>query len=152
MSINLTKIINGDEIKYFTQFNVYKTLHFPNKRIDLQIPIEGDTKLNIVSTKFIDTLQGTSIEGQYLTGKKLVVLGVLNVNLLIFYWNCKLKVSLKNMKLPFSNFIIVPKEICANQPINLRYLIEDITTKAITSHEILVSATILLQFVDEYIL
>ena len=151
MSINLTKIINGDEIKYFKQFNVYETLQFPYKHINLQIPIEAITKLDIKSTKIIDTFQGTSIEGQYLTGKKLIVLGTLNIKLLIPYWDCKPKIRLQYMNLPFSTFIIVPKEICEDQPINLKYLIEDSTAKAITTHSILVSETILLQFVDEYI-
>ena len=151
MSINLTEIINGDEIKYFTEFNVYETLQFPYKHINLQVPIEVITKLNIESTKFIDTFQGNSIEGQYLTGKKLIVLGTLNVKLLIPYWDCKLRVYLRCINLPFSTFIVVPKEICKNQPINLKYLIEDSTAKAITSHLVLVSGTILLQFVDEYI-
>lgn len=152
MTVNISPIINENEMEYFTQFNIYKTLHFPNKCIDLKMPIGNVNNIKILSAKLIDTFQGTSIEGQHLTGKKLIVFGNVNIKLLIPYWDKTLKVFLKDINLGFSTFIIIPKRICENQPINLRYLIEDSTVKVLNQHDVLVSTTILLQFVDQYIL
>jgi hypothetical protein len=151
MALHSSNIIYEDDFNYFKQVNIYKTVHFPNKCISLKKSISATTELKILSTKVIDTFQGTSIEGQCLTGKKLIILGCVNVILLIPYANCKNKDFLKKVSLPFSDYIIVPKECCSNQPINLKHLIEDCTVKAITTHELLVSVTTLFQYLDEYI-
>jgi hypothetical protein len=151
MPLKLSKIVAGDEIKYFKQINLYKTLSLPYRCLQLDEPIDVVSKIDIISAKFIDTPQGTSIEGQHLTGKKLIVLGNLNTRLFLRYTNCKTKVFLKEDNIQFSTFIIVPKQVCEAQPIDLRYLIEDVTVKAIEKYKVLVSATILFQFVHEYI-
>lgn len=151
MKINLSEIISCDEIKYFSEINVYETLHFPCKCIDLKTSIGNSAQLNIVFGKFIETFQGNLKMDEDLIGKKLLILGNVNLKLLIPYLDGSVKVFFKEIYLEFSTCINVPNEICEKQPINLKYLIEDTTVKAITNHEVLLSATILLQFLDEYI-
>lgn len=151
MKVNVLKLICSDKIKYFTQFCIYETLHCSDYCINPKMNIEAISDLKIINTKLISTIKGTSIEGQCLTGKKLVVMSVLVAHLIITNEHFENKRYLKKIKLPFSNYIIVPDDTCENQPINLRYLIEDTTVTVISSHEILISACVILQYVDQYI-
>ncbi|MCR3761433.1 hypothetical protein KYB31_20880 [Clostridium felsineum] len=152
MKLNATEIIDMDNMNYFKQFNIYKTVHFPNRHINLKNEIDYTSRINIVSAKLINTPMGRSIEGQHLTGKKLVILGILNINLLL-YGKCKYEdKAMKNIKMPFSEFIVVPREMCEDKEINLRYLVEEVIVKPISNHDILISSVILLQYIDEYIL
>ncbi|URZ05078.1 hypothetical protein [Clostridium felsineum] len=152
MKLNAAEIIDIDNMNYFKQFNIYKTIHFPNSNINLKKEINCTSTINIVSAKFIDTPKGTSIEGQHLTGKKLVILGLLNVNLFL-NGKCKYEdKAMKNIKIPFSEFIVLPTKICEDKEVNLRYLIEEVIVRPITKHDILISSVILLQYIDEYIL
>ncbi|URZ17989.1 hypothetical protein [Clostridium felsineum] len=152
MKLNAAEIIDIDNINYFKQFNIYKTVHFPNSNINLKEEINYTSRIDIVSAKLINTPIGISIEGQHLTGKKLVILGILNVNLLL-HGKCKYEdKAMKNIKIPFSEFIVVPREICEDKEVNLRYLIEEVIVRPITKHDILISSVILLQYIDEYIL
>ncbi|MEG0564485.1 hypothetical protein, partial [Anaerorhabdus sp.] len=102
---SLTKIICGDEIKYFTQFNVGKTITMPCMNINCKNDdIDAIARVKVYTTKIIDTCEGTSIEGQCLTGKKLIVLGSVNVKLLIPYWYYGSKEGIKDVRIDFSTF------------------------------------------------
>lgn len=149
MSLKLSKINLQDDIKYFKQFNIYETFKVPNICTYSQYNIDTSIKLNIYNTKIIDTIEGLSIEGQNLTGKKLIILGSLNINMFLYSKKIRNKVISNNFSMEFSTFIVIPKEINKDVPIELRYLIEDISIKLITKDSILISSTILLQFVDE---
>lgn len=156
-SIKLDKIVSNfahcgacDEPKYFTQFNIYD--NFPlycNLMKDDNIETTIAT-LEINSVKIVDTVQGISIEGQQLTGKKLIIIGKINTKIIFSCPKNERKLCLSKKSIPFSTFIIIPNELCEEQPINLRYLIEDITTIIIAKNKIFVSITLLMQYVDEY--
>jgi len=151
MSVKLSKITCRDDIKCFKQINLYQTIYLPHRCGDSRFQVDAIGKLNILKTKFIDTMKGESIEGQYLTGKKLIILGNFITKFYFHYGFSSSKVLYQDNSIDFSTFIIVPKEICKDQPIHIKYLIEDITVANISSQKALISATILLQFVDEYI-
>lgn len=176
MNVNLQKMVSTycypeelGELEYFTQFNVYETIDYKNDILkdikktydlicfcerDLDICRIGHTSpgLNIISTKIINTIEGTSIEGQHLTGKKLVVIGELELSLIIYYCiDCDgYNQIVKDISIPFSTFIIIPKDICDLGDINLRYLIEDVSLAYLCTTKVLVSSTLLIQYADEY--
>lgn len=174
MKVNLQRMISSlsysDELEdlcYFNEFNIngslifrkiiYKPIYIKNKRyvikdiakickIDCTYPI-----LKVLSTKIIGTVEGTSLEGQHLTGKKLIIVGEVNLNLIITYYieNKRFKRDIRNITVPFNTFIIIPKdteEICS---VDIKYLIEDVTAIAISKDKILVSITIFMQYLDK---
>ncbi|MGL4570420.1 MAG: hypothetical protein ACRCVJ_05100 [Clostridium sp.] len=151
MSFNLKKIISGKDIKYFKQFNVYKTINISNLCISKKEKIEAISNLNIISVKVIHTFEGTSIEGQHLTGKKLIILGNVIFKIIIPYCKKSNMNPIKKIKVDFSTFIVVPKDMCEDQLIKLKYFIEDSTATIISKSKMLISSTILLQFVEEYV-
>lgn len=50
--------------------------------------------------------------------------------------------------MPFSTVIVIPEDICTTNTINLRYLIEDISVAKISLNQVLVSVTMLIQYID----
>lgn len=170
MKINLQKIVSDfsspeelENFMYFKQLNVYETISFNNNvykmsyctnqeldiyKIEYTIPT-----VDIISTKIIKTMEGTSLEGQHLTGKKLVVIGEINLSLLLTYHiGCnKCNTTIKDVNIPFSTFIIIPKDTCNEDVINLRYLIEDVSSGYLGNSKTIVSVTLLIQYLEEYI-
>ncbi|MCR8746288.1 hypothetical protein [Romboutsia lituseburensis] len=179
MKVDLQKMVSSfscpeelEALRYFKQFNVYETVnlnidaykkgndrnnlyrnsYYNNQEIRISKIESTIPSLNIVSTKIINTMEGTSLEGQHLTGKKLVVLGEISLSLLVTYYiNCnKCNNIVKEVKIPFSTFIVIPKDTCNEEIVNLRYLIEDISTAPLDNSKAIVSITLLIQYLEEH--
>lgn len=164
MNINLEKMVSSlslsekvNSLQYFKQFNAYETINFlnniyaPNKNLKICKLETTVPSLNILSSKIIDTIEGTSLEGQHLTGKKLILIGTINTSLLLTYCiGCnRYNTAIIETPLPFSTFIIIPKYTCDDDTINLRYLIEDISAVYLCKCKAIVSATLTIQYLDE---
>lgn len=106
--------------------------------------------LQVITAKVIDTPEGTSLEGQVLSGKKLILVGDINLSLIIAYsyTNCNEQNVVKKINIPFTTFIVIPKDICLGNVINLRYLIEDVTAVDLQENKIIVSVTFIIQYVQ----
>jgi hypothetical protein len=110
--------------------------------------IDDNVYTEIISHKFINTPQGVSLEGQILTGKKLIFEGVVNLN---FVFKC-LKGNKRcnfNQKLFFNHFIVVPIEICDENEVTIKCLVEDITYCQIECGKMIISVTLFAEYVNE---
>lgn len=151
-----------NSLKYFKQFNVYQNIQLPNINsklcnIENTIPTVDICSANITKAQIIDTMKGTSLEGQNLSGKKLVIVGNISMSLILTYVSntkrnkkSQTKNNVVNIRIPFSTYIVIPNNICESSKVNLRYLIEDISIANITQNKILISTTMLVQYLDEY--
>lgn len=167
MKVNLDKIAPTlscnkeiENLNYFIQFNVYENINYEINSCDNACVCKYKSSIcdieytcpniKINSVKIVDTMEGVSLEGQHLTGKKLVIVGDIQFSLVITYYKgYRIKDSIvKKIQIPFSTFIIIPKEVCSKHTVNLKYLIEDISAVEISEDKILVSVTILIQYVD----
>lgn len=132
--------------KYFTEVNIYENADLKCSLISKK-NIEGfKLKLCITSSEIIDTICGTSIEGQHLTGKKLFIIGKIIIKFII---TCpqKRKSCYIIKEIPLSAFIIIPETICKEQ-IYIDYLVENFTYEIITRGKIFYSITLLLKYDD----
>ena len=73
MYYNTKNIIIPKEVKYFKEELVSEILSIPPQKPDMERVLNVLVWPEVVSTKLIDTDVGMSNEGQYLSGKKLVV-------------------------------------------------------------------------------
>ena len=172
MKVNLRKNVNIslclEKNEFFKQFNIYETIDcnefiyrkefFGNRynmvkhrlmisKADATTPI-----LEIKFAKLLDTIEGTSLEGQHLSGKKLILVGKVNFKLIIcYYYENKFKYSIKNINIPFSTFIIIPKDTCMRDSVNLIYEIEDLSIVYLCKNKIFISVTPLIEYLDEYL-
>lgn len=134
--------------KYFTQFiiNDSKVVH---PKLISDYFYNGCTyDLKINNGKFINTIKGTSIEGQCLTGKKLALVGTFNLSIIYKYKKDIKNCHIINKVIPFSTFIIIPKEICENNIIEIEYYIEDVDVVAICKNKLFISVMLLLKYND----
>lgn len=146
-------------LEYFKQINIYQNLNFNSKNLDISNIDHTNPKIEVHSTKIIDTkitesIKGTSLEGEYLSGKNLIIVGNINMNLILEYFMKTKKIKklkkrdIINFNMPFSTFIVIPEDTCNTDAVNLRYLIEDITIANISLNQVLVSVTMLIQYID----
>lgn len=163
MEVNLDKMIckvsSSDDLaslKYYKQFIVDENIQFNCRnlricKIKVTLP-----EIKIVSAKTIKTPKGTSLEGQYLSGKKLIVVGTLDFSLVIDSYPSNRKTYMVNkeivekVKIPFSTFIVIPNDKNCENKINLRYLIEDVSAVVLCYDKVFVTTSIFLQYMDEY--
>ncbi|WP_252237559.1 SPOCS domain-containing protein [Clostridium sp. ZBS5] len=111
-----------------------------------------NVKLKISCAKIINTIEGKSLEGQYLSGKKLIIIGKVCTELFVVsvnnnYSNC----HYIEREIPFSTFIILPRDVCDEENIHLEYFIEDISTVNVTSKKLLLSVTFLIEFKEDFL-
>lgn len=128
--ISYTGISNckASNILYFKQLNIDYTLCIPNKKpnIDQIVRVWVDT--DVIDTEIIKTPICTSIEGQVLTGYKLLVCG--DIKLKIEYMACDTTQSVHtaHTSVPFCGDIVLPSNININSLIKSSVLVEDITS------------------------
>jgi len=136
--------------KYFKQLNIYANINNNCRCLDESRVKFTKVELEIISTKIINTIEGISLEQQILSGKKLIVVGNLSVQFFLCTHKHHKKGYWIDEDIPFSTFIVIPKEICTNQRPHITHTIEDVTTKIITKGKIFISITFLLEYQEEY--
>jgi hypothetical protein len=139
-----------EEKKYYKQVNIYENIDLNNRCISNHQIQAAVVDFKVETKKIIDTIEGTSLEGQVLTGKKLLIIGNLNTKIFIKVCSYHKNGFWIEKCIPFSTFIIIPKDICEEDPIHIKYTIEDITAMIITCGKLFVSITLLLEYQDEY--
>lgn len=148
-NFNIIEAPIADFPEYFTQFNVSKTLSIAYG-YERCIILKGSfATLYIDSIKIVNTIEGTSLEGQNLTGKKLLVSGFLKAKIYFIDKTDFCPNSYFYKKIPFNSFIIVPKEITDTSHIKLQYEIEDITSTLLNKEKLFITAAIFLQYIYE---
>lgn len=138
------------EEKYFKQLNVYENIDLCYGELSEDQIDVTQVRLCIITLKIIDTIEGTSLEGQHLTGKKVLVNG--DICSKIFIRNndyCRTGYWIDSI-IPFSTFIVVPEDICEDECISIRYTIEDATVRILTNRKIFISITFCLEYQDEH--
>lgn len=112
--------------KNFTQFNLEDVFCMPMQKPDIEQINKVYAKGCITCQEIVKTPVGKSMEGQILTGYKLLVCG--EINLRIQYVACEETQSVHtvNTKFPFCSYVVLPADTNPNSIIKPSILIEDI--------------------------
>ncbi|MEF9992484.1 MAG: DUF3794 domain-containing protein [Romboutsia sp.] len=113
-------------IQYFNQLNIDYTLCIPNQKPDIDQITKVWLDTCVVGSEIIKTPVGASLEGQILTGYKLLVCG--DIKLKIEYIACDATQSVHSAHtvIPFCEYIVLPVNTNINTLINPSIIIEDI--------------------------
>ncbi|MEG0857421.1 MAG: DUF3794 domain-containing protein [Terrisporobacter sp.] len=113
-------------IQYFNQINIDFTLCLPKQKPDIDQITKVWIDTCIVESEIIKTPIGTSLEGQILTGYKLLVCG--DIKLKIEYIACDTTQSVHSAHtvIPFCEYIVLPTNTNPNTLINPSIIVEDI--------------------------
>ncbi|HGM1343369.1 TPA: hypothetical protein ACKON2_002155, partial [Clostridioides difficile] len=148
---NLERCEKLEKTLYLSQFNAYKNFKLASKKTVINSLETYVYNMNISSISLVDTIECISLEDEQLTGKKLILVGDINTDVILDYAgnkrnrNSSKKNTLK-LKIPFSTFIQMPRKIENKDKINLKYLIQDITSSILDDNNLFISVTAIISY------
>jgi hypothetical protein len=128
----------------FKQFTVQENLTIPAAKPDIEQILRVMAEASITSTKIIKTPTGVSLEGQKLTGWKVIVEGVIHQKIEYVADEPTQSVHSAHFKIPFSTFIVLPCSITNDMVVTVVPYIEDIYAKQLDKRHIFKNITLLL--------
>lgn len=128
----------------FKQLNVEQTFCLPIEKPDIEQIVKVIGEINIKSMKIIRTPKGISLEGQSLTGWKLVIEGTVRLKIQYVADEPTQSVHAAHTTIPFSTYIVLPDNFIAGTPVLAHEYIEDIYTLKMDNRCIFNNVTILL--------
>lgn len=128
----------------FKQLNVEKNFCLPEAKPDVEQILKAISELKIKSTKVIKTPKGISLEGQKLTGWKIVVEGVIKQKVQYVADEPEQSVHAAHVDIPFSTFIVLPDNFIMGTPVTILGYIEDVFVQKMDGRCVFINVTILL--------
>jgi len=139
----------NQKIQFFKDFNVKKSIYTPSRNGKPIIISKSTACLNINNCKVIDTIKGTSLEGQHLSSKKILVMGNVIFTLCFFIPYTQDHLFHIDEIVPFSVFIIVPGCIKEDGVFRFKYMIEDVTSTLISKQKLFFNASVFLEYLND---
>lgn len=114
------------DLANFRQLNTDYVFCIPDQKPDIEQIVKVWADACVIDSEVIKTPVGTSLEGQNLTGYKLLVCG--EIKLKVEYVACERTQSLHTAHtvFPFCGYVVLPKDINPNSIIKASVAIEDI--------------------------
>ncbi|EGT4669127.1 DUF3794 domain-containing protein [Clostridioides difficile] len=136
---------------YLSQFNTYKNFKLTSKKTVINSFETYVCNMNIRSISLVDTIECISLEDEQLTGKKLILVGDIDTDVILDYVANKRnrnssKKNILKLKIPFSTFIQIPRKIENKDKINLKYLIQDISSSILEDNNLFISITSIISY------
>lgn len=128
----------------FKQLNVEQTFCIPDAKPDIEQIVKAISELVIKSTKVIRTPRGVSLEGQMLTGWKVVIEGMITQKIQFVADEPMQSVHAAHTNIPFSTYIVLPDNFIPGTPVTVNGYIEDIFVQKIDERCIFNNITIVL--------
>lgn len=144
------KSILSDNINKWNKVNISKLIDLPNESPCIDSISEIYSCIDITFQKIIKTpvLKDNSIknwEGSLLTGKKLIIEGLLNQKITYVANIHKSPVYLYTISNPFSTYILVDSDILLNQNFIIETFVENTYAHILSNRNISINSTILIK-------
>lgn len=131
-------------LKNFKQVNYESTFCVPCQKPDIEQIVRVDAKTSILKYEIIKTPVGISLEGQEVTGFKLLVCGDINYKIQYVANEPTQSVHTFHKTVPFCGYIVLPKNFNTGSYINPSALIEDVSVQQIDDRCVYSNITMLL--------
>lgn len=128
----------------FKQFTVQETLVLPEAKPDIEQIVKVIAQVVITSTRVIKTPVGTSLEGQHLSGYKLIIEGEIMQKIEYVADECTQSVHATHFNVPFSTFIVLPPRFAIGTPVMVTPYIEDMYVEMLDKRTIFKNVILLL--------
>ncbi|MGL5087053.1 MAG: DUF7507 domain-containing protein [Clostridium sp.] len=131
-------------ISNFKQLSIESYLDIPASKPDIEAINSTIGTIDIGECHVIETAKLTSIEGQTLTGYKLIIRG--NLNLIVEYTSLTTSqaVHSAHYKVPFSNFIVLSEDFVVGSKIEALGIVEDVYTNQLNKRTFFSNTTALI--------
>ncbi|MCC0781828.1 hypothetical protein IR152_01540 [Clostridioides sp. ES-S-0108-01] len=140
---------------YSSQFNTYKNFKLISKKYVINSLEASVCSVNVHNMSLIDTMKSVSLEDEQMTGKKLILVGDIDTDVILNYVGNKKnrnsnKKNILKLKIPFSTFIQMPRKIENKDKINLKYLIQDMTSSILDDNNLFISVTAIISYDNNF--
>ena len=114
---------------FFKQLNLDFIFCIPDQKPDIEQIVKVWVKPCIIHQEIIKTPTGISLEGQNITGKKLMVNG--DIELKIEYVACTptQNIHTAHTKFPFCSYVVLPNDFNSNNLVSPSVVIEDVLSE-----------------------
>lgn len=136
------EVITDVGLRIFKQFSVDENLTIPSQKPDAEDLLDVLAYIEITSTTLIKTPIVTSYEGQKLTGWKLIVEGKLKQKIVYIADEPTQSVHAAHFDVPFSTFLVLPKDYRSCQKIRVVGYVEDVYSQLIDKRTIFKNVTL----------
>ncbi|MBW6409256.1 DUF3794 domain-containing protein [Clostridium weizhouense] len=133
-----------NNMKNFRQINYESTFCVPCQKPDIEQIVKVYADTDIVKYEIIKTPIGISLEGQKVTGFKLLVCGDINYKIQYVADEPTQSVHTFHQSIPFCGYIVLPEKFNPGSYINPSALIEDISVEQMDSRCVYSNITLLL--------
>jgi uncharacterized repeat protein (TIGR01451 family) len=140
-TITTNEVITIANLSSFKQISREENVCIPCQKPDAEQILNTMVDIVITDTKVIETIKGISIEGQKLTGFKLIVEGKLNQKVEYVAALPEQPVHAAHFIVPFSSFIILPENFEMGTPIEVEAEVEDVFAELLDSRTIFKNIT-----------
>lgn len=130
--------------EHFKQLSVQDNMRIPAAKPDIEQLISVGAEIEITDYHVIKTPEGSSKEGQRLTGLKIIVEGKVCQKVEYVADEPEQSVHAAHFYMPFSTYIVIPSCYIDGTPITITGYIEDIYVKLQDKRSIFKNVTILL--------
>lgn len=142
----LENMLDGSTENTWTQMFIPEFLTIPSQKPDIEQLISITSRIKIIAQKVIETPKPTSgneenLEGTRLTGKKLIVEGVLRQKVVYTADVAEQSLHSAHFDIPFSVFIIIPEETELTDKFRIQHCIEDIFACKLNKRQIFKNVT-----------
>lgn len=136
--IEVSNCANGT----FKQTNIDNIFCLPIIKLDIERMVKVCAKANICKYKLINTPVGVSLEGQKLTGYKLIIMGEIEVKYEYITLEKSQGIHTAHSSVPFCSYIVMPDKFNPRNIVYPMVLIEDIHSEQINTRCIYTNFTI----------
>lgn len=147
--IEYTGLANTEEFplapEHFKQLIIQENLVLVDSKPDIGQIIRIMTDICITGSRIIKTPIATSLEGQILTGKKIIVEGELVQHIEYAADEPNKSVHAAHFNIPFSTFIVFPDTVSMEGFVNVIPYIEDISVQRIDKRALLMNMILFLE-------
>ncbi len=132
-----------EDVMAYKQFNIEENLKIPCRKPEIEQILKVIAEVEITSTRIIETPKGTSLEGQILTGWKVIIEGNL-IQKIQYVADCpEQPTHAAEFEVPFSTFVVLSEDFQTGFPVFVDAYIEDIYVEQIGKKQIFKNVTVL---------
>lgn len=142
----LENMLNGTDEDTWTQMFIPEFLTIPSQKPDIEGLVSITSRIKIIAQKVIETPTPAAgseenLEGTRLTGKKLIIEGVLRQKVVYTAEVAEQSLHSAHFDVPFSAFIVVPADTELTDRFRIQHCIEDIFACKLNKRQIFKNVT-----------
>lgn len=132
------------ELAHFRQMNTEFTFCVPTQKPDIEQIIKVWVNPCILNFKVIKTPKGTSLEGQNITGNKLMIQGDIQYKVEYVALEAEQSIHTAHTTIPFCGYVVLPEKFNKNAFISASVEVEDIHSDLLDTRCIYNNITLML--------